>query len=74
MLGANNSRKSKMLGAKDSRKSMMIFAYSCCKLGTKRKGVEAAVITELAEEGWQWFQRQQKKRDGWGVGGDTVKG
>jgi hypothetical protein len=63
MLGANNSRKSKMLGAKDSRKSMTFFAYSSCTLGTKRKGMEAAIITELAEEGWQWFHNDSRKSE-----------
>jgi hypothetical protein len=37
--------------------------YSFSTMATKRKGMEAAIITELAEEGWQWFQRQQKKQD-----------
>jgi len=60
---SQREKKNEMLGAKRQQKSMMIFAYSCCTMGTKRKGMEAAVITELAEEGWQWFQRQQKKRD-----------
>ncbi len=40
----------------------MFFAYSCCTLGTKRKGMEAAIISELAEEGWRWIQRLQKKQ------------